>query len=195
MTSNNVLQQLYDPLTTAPSTNCNGTGTANQFCRAPFSNNQIPVSRLDPTSKILYDMTPQPSNSSNPVVSSNLSVANPSIFIVPTITFRVDHSFSQKDKAYVRYTSNNQTNLALRNYPKASPATLAADGIPAGASGLQNMWGCAVCAAALNYTHVFSPHFLFRKPLRPNVVVLSVCWRGRFSQQGTYEKWGFQSAQ
>jgi len=161
-----VLQQLYDPMTTAASANCNGTGVANQFCRAPFGNgiagspsdNQIPASRLDPTSKILYDITPLPSNVSNPLVSSNLSVLDPSILIVPTITFRVDHSFSQKDKAYVRYTSNNQTNLSLRNYPNNSPATLAADGIPAHASGLQNI-ATAQYAAALNYTHIFSPTF------------------------------------
>ena len=153
-----VLQQLYDPSTTAPSTNCNGTGVANQYCRAPFANNQIPMSRLDPTTKILYDITPLPSNSQNPLVASNLSVLDPSIFIVPTITFRVDHSFGQKDKAYIRYTSNNQTNLALRNYPNNSPATLAADGIPAHASGLQNI-SDAQFAAAFNYTHIFSPTF------------------------------------
>ena len=161
-----VLQQLYDPATTAPSANCNGTGVANQFCRAPFGNgiagspgdNQIPISRLNPLTKTLYDITPLPSNSANPLVSSNLSVPDPSVFIVPTITFRVDHSFGEKDKAYIRYTSNNQTNVALRNYPKASPATLAADGIPAGASGLQSI-NDAQFAAALNYTHIFSPTF------------------------------------
>ena len=156
--SNGVLQQLYDPDTTAPSTNCNGTGVANQFCRAPFANNQILMSRLNPTTKILYDITPLPSNSANPLVSSNLSVADPSVFIVPTITFRVDHSFGDKDKAYIRYTSNDQTNVALRNYPKASPATIAADGIPAGASGFQSI-NDAQFATALNYTHIFSPTF------------------------------------
>jgi Carboxypeptidase regulatory-like domain len=153
-----VLQQLYDPQTTAPSSNCNGTGVANQFCRAPFINNQIPISRLSPTTKMLYDITPLPSNSQNPLVSSNLSVPDPSVFIVPTITFRVDHSFGEKDKAFIRYTSNNQTNVALRNYPNASPATLAADGIPAGASGFQSI-NDAQFAAALNYTHIFSPTF------------------------------------
>src|SRR6202041_1994010 len=38
-----VLQQLYDPQTTAPSSNCNGTGVANQFCRTPFINNHIRI--------------------------------------------------------------------------------------------------------------------------------------------------------
>ena len=165
--SSNVLQQLYDPMTTynSGSAACPGTpaGTTNpngqnQFCRTPFANNQVPLSRLDATTKKLYDITPLPSNNSNPLVSSNLSVPDPSIFIVPTITFRVDHSFSEKDKTYVRYTSNNQTNIALRNYPNNSPATLAADGIPAGASGFQSI-NDAQFAAALNYTHVFSPTF------------------------------------
>jgi Carboxypeptidase regulatory-like domain len=161
-----VLQQLYDPATTAPSSNCNGTGVANQYCRAPFGNgiagspgdNQIPISRLDKTAKILYDITPQPSNSANPLVSSNLAETDPTVQIVPTITFRVDHSFGDKDKAYVRYTSNNQTWVALRNYPNNSPATIAADGIPAGASGYQSI-NAAQFAAALNYTHIFSPTF------------------------------------
>jgi hypothetical protein len=161
-----VLQQLYDPMTTAPSTNCNGTGVANQFCRAPFGNgiagspgdNQIPISRLSPTTKMLYDITPLPSNASNPLVSSNLSIPDPTTYIVPTITFRIDHSFGEKDKAYIRYTSNQQTDLALRNYPNNSAATIAADGIPAHASGLQNI-GTNQFAAALNYTHVFSSTF------------------------------------
>jgi Carboxypeptidase regulatory-like domain len=188
-----VLQQLYDPMTTASSANCNGTGAANQFCRAPFGNgiagspgdNQIPVSRLDPTTKMLYDITPLPSNSANPLVSSNLSVPDPSVFIVPTITFRVDHSFSAKDKAYIRYTSNNQTDLALRNYPNNSPATLAADGIPAHASGLQNI-ADAQFAAALNYTHVFSPTFY-------SETTASQQWFYQFVGGGGYPKTNYES--
>ncbi len=48
--------------------------------------------------------------------------------------------------------------MALGNYPKASPATTGADGIPAGVSGFQSI-NDAQFAAALNYTHVFSPTF------------------------------------
>jgi hypothetical protein len=191
--SANVLQQLYDPRTTAPSANCNGTGVANQFCRAPFgdgiagspNDNQIPMSRLDPTTKILYDITPLPSNTLDPLVNSNLSVLDPSIFIVPTITFRVDHSFGEKDKAYIRYTSNHQTDLALRNYPNNSPATLAADGIPAHASGLQNI-GDTQFAAALNYTHVFSPTFY-------SETTASQQWFYQFVGGGGYPQTNYES--
>jgi Carboxypeptidase regulatory-like domain len=161
-----VLQQLYDPATTAASADCNGNGVANPYCRAPFGNgiagspadNQIPIGRLDATTKILYDITPLPSNSQNPLAGSNLSEADPSVEIVPTITFRLDHSFGDKDKAFIRYTSNNQTWVSLRNYPNNSPATIGADGIPAGASGFQN-FADAQFATALNYTHIFSPTF------------------------------------
>jgi hypothetical protein len=42
ISASGILNQLYDPLTTAPSSNCNGTGVANQYCRTPFYHNQIP---------------------------------------------------------------------------------------------------------------------------------------------------------
>jgi hypothetical protein len=192
--SNGVLQQLYDPDTTYDSGGAPCPGTIdpktnqtvpNQFCRKPFENNQIPISRLNPITKILYDLTPLPSNDADPLVSSNLSVADPSVFIVPTITFRVDHSFGPKDKAYVRYTSNNQTDLALRNYPKKSPATLAADGIPAHASGLQNIADTQF-AAALNYTHIFSPTFY-------SETTASQQWFYQFVGGGGYPKTNYET--
>ena len=105
-----------------------------RHCQQPATI-RFQLSRLDPTTKMLYDMTPLPSNTRILWLAAIFPLPTPPIFIVPTITFRVDHSFGQKDKAYIRYTSNNQTNVALRNYPNNSPATLAADGIPAGASG------------------------------------------------------------
>jgi hypothetical protein len=195
LVSNGVLQQLYDPNTTYnsngapcpgtpvdPKTNPNG---ASQYCRQPFANNQIPMSRLSPTTKMLYDITPLPSNSANPLVSSNLSVADPSVYIVPTITFRVDHSFGEKDKAYVRYTSNKQTDLSLRNYPKVSPATIAADGIPAHASGLQNI-ATDQFAAALNYTHIFSPTFY-------SETTASQQWFYQFVGGGGYPQTNYES--
>ncbi|MDR3734118.1 MAG: carboxypeptidase-like regulatory domain-containing protein, partial [Acidobacteriaceae bacterium] len=63
-----VLQQLYDPATTASSSNCNNTGVANAACRQPFANNQIPMSRISPTAKMLLDITPHPDSLANPLV-------------------------------------------------------------------------------------------------------------------------------
>lgn len=156
--SSGVLQQLYDPNTTTSSANCNGTGTANLYCRAPFANNQVPTSRLAPTTNIFYHLIPSPSTADNPLVTTNLTIPNPTYQPIPTITFRLDHSFSETNKAYLRYTSNNMNLTALRNNGGNSPSSLAYDKFPAGASGIQDT-SVANFASAIGYTHVFSPTF------------------------------------
>ena len=153
------LQQLYDPATTAPSANCNGSGAANQYCRTPFLNNHIPLNRLAPATKILYDISPKPTLSANPLISPNIAVPNIFSNIQPTITFRLDHSFNDNNKAYLRYTStDNGTYSALRDYPNQTPATIAADGFPAAATGVETV-PSTTYSGALGYTHVFSPTF------------------------------------
>ncbi|MFP5208706.1 MAG: carboxypeptidase regulatory-like domain-containing protein, partial [Acidobacteriota bacterium] len=150
--------QLYDPATTHNDANCNGTGQANQFCRAPFPNDVIPAGRQSPTSKILNDIEPLPNLPFDPFEAANLQGPNPSFTVIPTWTFRLDHVFNDNNRAYLRYTSNVNVNTGLRNYPSNEPATLAADGLPAYASGgAYNP--TANFAGALGYTHVFSPSF------------------------------------
>ena len=159
--------QLYDPSTTydsgsatcpgTPITASNPTGT-NPYCRQPFTNDQIPIGRLNPSAKLLNSITPLPSNSNNPFELGNLSAPNVTFVRVPTITFRLDHSFNETNKAYLRYTSNDQYNRALRNYPSQSPATIAGNGFPDGASGYQIIPDSNF-AGAVGYTHVFSPTF------------------------------------
>lgn len=168
--STGVPQQLYDPATTTASANCNGTGVANQYCRAPFTNNQIPLSRLSPTMKMIFDITPKATNSNNPMLATNsggviangnLSAVNPTFNVVPTITFRLDHEFNENNRAFLRYTSNHLTSISLRNYTNANlnnPTTLAADGLPAEATGVA-INPSFQYAGAIGYTHVFSPTF------------------------------------
>ena len=161
--SGGTLQQLYDPATTGPSSNCNGSGQANQYCRSPFPTvnglpNQVPIGRLSPTAKILDDILPNPSNSNNPLVTPNLSVANHSFDVIPQVTFRLDHTFNENNRAYLRYTQQIETNSALRNNPSDGPATIAADGIPANASGVSYL-PFASFVTALGFTHIFSPTF------------------------------------
>jgi len=165
-----VSQILYDPATTTNSTNCNGTGVANTYCRAPFANNQIPTSRLSPTEKIIFDITPLPNNTNNPIVGTlngfnliggNAAVTNPTFNVVPTQTFRLDHEFNETNRAYLRYTSNVLSSIALRNYTNQNmpnPTTLPADGLPAEATGIAYN-PSASFAEAIGYTHVFSPTF------------------------------------
>jgi hypothetical protein len=159
-------ETLYDPLTTAASTNCNGTGQTNQWCRQPFPTingltNQIPTGRESPTTKILMDITPLPSNSNNPLVSSNLSYKANSYYTRPSVTFRVDQVFTQNTRAYVRYTENIENQFAN------SFATLAADGLPYGASGISNNPD-KLYAYALGISHVISPTFFSETTLSQN---------------------------
>ena len=169
--SSGALQQLYDPLTTTNSANCNGTGTANKYCRAPFAKNQIPISRLSPFSKMIYDILPNPTTSDNPLVTSNFQLHNINNFTVPTVTFRLDHNFNQNNHAYVRYTSDLMDWVALRNIPNA-PLTVAADGLPAGASG-GTQWLVDTFTGAVGFTHIFSPTFF-------SETVLSQEWFGQY---------------
>jgi hypothetical protein len=147
--SSGVLQQLYDPSTTGP---------APTYTRTPFTNNKIPLNRLSPTSKMIFDIIPQPGTTANPLVTTNLSTPNINNEQIPTNTFRIDHSFNENNRAYLRFTDNIQTYFTLRNYPSNSPATIAADGFPAAASGL-GYNPTSTFAAAIGFTHVFSPTF------------------------------------
>jgi hypothetical protein len=165
-----VFQQLYDPATTRNDPNCNGSGVANPYCRTPFVNNQIPVGRLSPTWKIIQDITPQPTNGLNPFLATNnggvisngnISVANPTFNVVPTQTARIDHEFSENNRAYLRFTSNLLTSTSLRNYTNQNMnnnTTLAADGLPQYATGIAFNPSTSY-AEAFGFTHVFSPTF------------------------------------
>ncbi len=149
-------QQLYNPATTTSATSCNG-GAANPYCRAPFTNNQIPLSLLAPTTKILYQMLPGPTTNSNPAVIPNFNSPVPSYNVVPTVTFRLDHNLNENNKMYLRYTSNLQTNITPR-ITSVMPESLAVGSIPTGALGFSSARD-VIFATALGYAHTFSPTF------------------------------------
>ena len=168
--ASSVVQQLYNPATTRNDPNCNGSGTANPYCRTPYTNNQIPIGQLAPTWKIIQDITPQPTNGLNPFLATNnggvisngnISVANPTFNVVPTQTARLDHEFSENNRAYLRFTSNLLTSTSLRNYTNQTinnNTTLAADGLPQYATGIAFNPSTSY-AEAFGFTHVFSPTF------------------------------------
>lgn len=160
--ANNV--QLFDPASTAPNSACTNTTTnavnnTNTYCRTPFPNNQIPLSRMSPLAKQLYAISPKPNIAgANPFAGPNLNAPDDTYVVVPTVTWRLDQHFNEANKAYLRFTYNNQLNRALRNYPNNSAATIAADGFPDGASGYQVI-PITNIGTGLGYTHIFSPTF------------------------------------
>jgi len=186
-----VLQQLYDPATTANSANCNGSGSPNPACRSPFpvsstgAPNQIPIGRLSAATKQIYAITPLPTNTEDPLEAPNINFADATYVVIPTITFRLDHSFSETNKVYLRYTSNNQINQALRNYPANSPDTIASGGFPTGASGYQDIT-IGSFGGAVGFTHVFSPTFF-------SETILSQNWMMQYVGGGGNPKLNYES--
>lgn len=192
----NVLQELYDPNTTAANGACaepasaGGVTYSNNYCRQPFpgnatlgtSYNYINPNRESPATTVFNAMTPMPTNSNNPLVKTNLTANLPEITVEPQITFRIDHDFNDNNRVYLRYTQNlTNTNTSPRNNVSEngdsdapySLATTAPGGkaIPAGASGEGNS-PYNMFAAALSYTHVFSPGFFAE-------TVLSDSWQAQ----------------
>ncbi len=170
LVSSGVTQTIYDPSTTAANAACplppgvTGSAQSNTWCRTQYSYqgniNTINPALESPIAKTLYAITQQPTNSNDPLVTGNLTTTNPGFSVIPNITFRLDHNFNEKNKAYLRYTQviapENQKNL--RNYPSNQAATIASGSFPNGASGYQVI-PISNFGPALGYTHVFSPTF------------------------------------
>jgi hypothetical protein len=168
--SSGVQQAIYDSSTTASNAACpappsvtTGSLTANsQWCRSQFNYqgklNTINPALESPGAKLLYSITPQPTNTNNPLVTGNFNSPNDDYVVIPTITWRLDHNFNESNRAYLRYGQNIEINRALRNFGGNQPATLAANGFPAAASGYQVI-PVSNFAPAFGYTHVFSPTF------------------------------------
>jgi len=136
---------LYDPNT-----------TTSTLGRTPFANNQIPITRISPLAKALYAATPLPTFADNPRVRSNITDVNNIQQDVPNFNVRLDHVFDPNNRAYARFTHIDQFQQGLRNFPNASPANIAGGGLPAGATGYQQILVTTI-SAALGYSKVFSP--------------------------------------
>lgn len=152
---NNILQTIFDPATTtAASSTCAFTNVTQTYCRTPFPNNQIPIGEESPTAKILYDITPQPTSTANPLVANNLTAPANTYEVIPQVTFRIDHEFNERNRFYLRFSDVNTT-VDI----SGGPRSVAADGLPAGADhGYSNSPVDAIFTA-LGYTHIFSPTF------------------------------------
>jgi hypothetical protein len=159
-----IQQVIYDPNTTQAGT----------LQRTPFVNNTIPISRESPLAKTLYAATPLPQTADNPLVNSNFNAINNTTQTVPNITFRLDHAFNQNNRIYFRFTDIDQTQEALRNYPANSPANVAGGGLPAGATGFQDI-PIQTISGALGYSHIFSPTFY-------SETILSQQWQRMYVQ-------------
>jgi hypothetical protein len=100
-TSTGALITVYDPST---GRNVNGTWT-----RDPFPGNIIPGGKIDPVAKAILNLYPLPNQNQSATVNWQNNYYAPS---VTTYTFnnaigRIDHTFSEREKIYVRYAWNS----------------------------------------------------------------------------------------
>lgn len=179
-----VLQTLYDPATTQSGAGNWSRQTFTQEYNEGASNpaycngdtNCIPINRLSPAAKILFDITPPPTSTNNPLVLPNLEAVDPAETRVPNITFRLDHVFNENNRAYLRFTDIQDSATSLHNVPSDQPASIAADGLPADASGM-NIVSNTTFATAIGFTHVFSPSFF-------SETVVSQQWWSNYASGG-----------
>ncbi|MBI1354221.1 MAG: hypothetical protein GC160_07735 [Acidobacteria bacterium] len=99
-TANGTPIPIYDPATTRP--NPAGSGVI----RDPFENNVVPQSRFDPVSPQMVDLWPSPNRTpSNPYTfSQNYQDAAVTNTDWTQWNGRLDHSFTQKNTIFFRYT-------------------------------------------------------------------------------------------
>jgi TonB dependent receptor len=115
-TAQGALIPIYDPLTTCGVLgNAACTGTAN--IRQPFPNNMIPASRFDPTAKVLRSLWAEPNLPGQPFTLISNFAANASTGgNNDQYNARVDHSVSDKQRLFARYTAWTDLNLPSDPY-------------------------------------------------------------------------------
>ncbi len=206
--SSNVLQTLYDPYTTtgagsattrATYTSENNQGTKNPNCASEI--NCIPIAQESALYKTFMAMTPLPTPALanvNPLVGDNLDALQNTLSIIPQETVRIDQVFNENNRAYLRFTHNSSSPTAARNDPTqaytlpANTSGLTASGtsipsatIPKWVSGIEYSAN-NVDAAAIGYTHVFSPTFF-------SETVYNMTWYGENTWAGQDSYTDFES--
>lgn len=97
------LVTIYDPLTNAPNPQ-----QAGRSIRQPFAGNRIPLQRFDAVSRNLLKFFPNPNAPGNPFTAVGNYATNPSAPIIKnTVSARIDHHITDKQRIYGRFSLNN----------------------------------------------------------------------------------------
>ena len=92
--------QIYDPLTTQTAAN-------GRFTRTPFKNNIIPPERFDPVAKLIQSYYPAPNTVGTTAGLNNYTRNAKDVFDYNVQVARIDHSFSDNNRAFVRLSYDN----------------------------------------------------------------------------------------
>ena len=110
-TAGGALIPIYDPATTAPDPTHPG-----QVTRTVFPGNRIPTSQIDPVGAAFAALYPMPNKAAaNLAGANNFTSSNVTALNLTTITSKVDHQFSETDRASVRFI--------LHDFPTSTSAT------------------------------------------------------------------------
>ncbi len=137
--TNPAKQIIYDPATTAS----NGTGG---FTRTGFTNNQIPLSRMDPAALELLNRYPLPNRTGTATGANNFILLGTDQDNQDQFDSRIDHKFSERDQVFVRYSWFHEF---------GNPAAFFQDG--SGGTGAADTLGQQVAG---NYVHTFNERLL-----------------------------------
>ncbi len=129
-------QVIYNPLTQ--------TASGSTFQRQPFAGNQIPASMIDPVGRNLANLYPLPNS---PGTVNNYLYAAARAITENTFDMKVNHSFSDSDSGWARY-SHSFFNIYE---PGQLPPPAVGGGPPSGPNYQ------TADQAVLSETHIFSP--------------------------------------
>ena len=87
--------QIYDPATTVPAAN-------GRFTRQPFVGNVIPPARIDPVARKLLSFYAEPNTAGTADGRNNYTRATKDTFNYYVHLARVDHNFSDRNRAFIR---------------------------------------------------------------------------------------------
>lgn len=137
---------IYDPWSTG--------GQAQNWTRVPYVGNRLPSTRLSPLAKSLYAITPLPTFANiNPLVAENWFGTGFSNRNDWTLTTRVDHTLSERDRLFFRYSHSISTAPRTSSGIDAgTPTTLDGRGNGAIDEGQTD-------SGVASWTHTFAPTF------------------------------------
>lgn len=119
---------LYDPLT-----------------KQPFAKNQIPASLIDPVARVASQYWPVPNL---PGLANNYVGNSSSVLARNIVVGRLDHTFSERDRASARYYINDATTTSAGSYGIAAADPLATS------------TDVRIQSVAVTHLHTFSPTLL-----------------------------------
>ena len=159
---------IYDPMNVAANAAC---PASQPVCwRAPFANNSIPVSRVDPVAAKLLTFFPEP-NSPGTVTNAALQTNNwhtigSSTSPADQLDARIDHNFSEKFRMFARGSSAWNTNSPFNAFGNPGTPTGTGDGPTTGWSRNITVNGIYTLSptTVLNVNYGFARDYSVRTP-------------------------------